>query len=472
MDDFFYRFRSVDRLLGKDGQPGELEKTEIFFASPEELNDPMEGRLSIYWSGDSIVWKNLFKHYLYALTSTYLDVMRAGSDAPHDENIIIPSDFEAGEVNGQILVDLVFTIYNSNEILLETVESLAHNRAKVDELQLSALILPLHQELLYCVYNAFKQLNYPNIGLDFLEKLSSQRKEVFKVAIIPVNKRHSFEDEGVRGRAFRKLHSNSEQQRLMLTYREETSRHGFNFLTHVFPYSFIKALKRMMYPDWYTACFMSKCDDSSIWGSYGANHTGLCLKYKAKCEGNTHRLPITLPVGTRSIDELIYETRNVPLREVSYDRKVQEVNFFNAIGNYSESSLRDNWFTSEEGKTSECMQWLDNFETKGINHHWKILEVATTTKLKVWKNENEYRLVIHPTIFTLPKEKRAIRYDFNSLEGIIFGIRTTLETKVRTMKIIKKLMEDHGRTEFRFYQASYDSDTDLIRHDELNLISL
>lgn len=472
MDNFFYRFRSADRLLGKDGKPGELEKTEIFFASPEELNDPLEGQLSIYWSGDTIVWKNLFKHYLFALTSTYLDVMIFGGDTPQNENIRIPLSLDTNDIKGKILINKVFSIYNNNHMLLETIESLAHNNAKVDESQLSALILPLHQELLHCVYKAFKQLEYPDIGLSFLEAQADQREKAFKHAIIPANRNQVFTDKNDRARAFRRLHFNSEQHRVMLSYKEKTARPGFNFITHVFPYSFIKALKRMMYPDWYTACFMSKCDDSSLWGSYGINHTGLCLKYKALREGNRYRLPVTLPVGTRSRDELIYETRKMPLREVTYDGKVQEVNFFNSIGNYPESSLRDNWFTSDEGKASECMQWLDSFDTEHIGHHWKVFEDATTTKLKVWKSENEYRLVLHPTIFTLPKEKRAIRYDFNSLEGIIFGIRTTIETKVRTMKIVKQLMTDHGRSKFSFYQASYDCDTNLIRHDELKLINL
>ena len=34
----FFRFRSIDALLGKRK---ELKKQTIYFASPEELNDPM-----------------------------------------------------------------------------------------------------------------------------------------------------------------------------------------------------------------------------------------------------------------------------------------------------------------------------------------------------------------------------------------------------------------------------------------------
>ena len=47
-----YRFRSLYWLLDQ----GELEKQEIYFAKPEQLNDPMEGFRDIFWKGgDQVV---------------------------------------------------------------------------------------------------------------------------------------------------------------------------------------------------------------------------------------------------------------------------------------------------------------------------------------------------------------------------------------------------------------------------------
>ena len=40
MEQHFYRFRSIDALLGRHA---ELEAQEIYFASPAQLNAPMEG---------------------------------------------------------------------------------------------------------------------------------------------------------------------------------------------------------------------------------------------------------------------------------------------------------------------------------------------------------------------------------------------------------------------------------------------
>ena len=47
-----YRFRTFERLLGPSQ---ELARQEIYFASPQELNDPMEGLRPIVWRGDTMV---------------------------------------------------------------------------------------------------------------------------------------------------------------------------------------------------------------------------------------------------------------------------------------------------------------------------------------------------------------------------------------------------------------------------------
>lgn len=64
MPEFLYRFRSAEALLG---ERKELENQEIYFAAPDQLNDPVEGYKDIFWFGDAIVWKNLLKHYLLCL---------------------------------------------------------------------------------------------------------------------------------------------------------------------------------------------------------------------------------------------------------------------------------------------------------------------------------------------------------------------------------------------------------------------
>ena len=87
-----YRFRSMPRLLGEDG---ELETQTIYFASPAELNDPMEGFRDIVWHGDQIAWTNLFKHYINCVARTYLLVqIAADSDVLTPDLIPVTSSWD------------------------------------------------------------------------------------------------------------------------------------------------------------------------------------------------------------------------------------------------------------------------------------------------------------------------------------------------------------------------------------------
>ncbi len=77
MPDFIYRFRSTDALLG---DRAELEKQEIYFAPPKQLNDPLEGYKDLFWKGDLITWKNYLRHYVLCLMQAILLTLENGAD--------------------------------------------------------------------------------------------------------------------------------------------------------------------------------------------------------------------------------------------------------------------------------------------------------------------------------------------------------------------------------------------------------
>lgn len=64
-----YKLRSLNALLN---EYHELERQEIYFASYDELNDPLEGAADIFWHGDIIVWKSFFRHYLLCLDKRFI----------------------------------------------------------------------------------------------------------------------------------------------------------------------------------------------------------------------------------------------------------------------------------------------------------------------------------------------------------------------------------------------------------------
>lgn len=88
----FYRFRSVDALLGTRS---ELADQYIYFAEPSSLNDPLEGFKDIVWNGDAIAWRNHLRHYLLCLMQTVsiLHIMGPSYDAvsKHDFALTTPA---------------------------------------------------------------------------------------------------------------------------------------------------------------------------------------------------------------------------------------------------------------------------------------------------------------------------------------------------------------------------------------------
>ncbi|WP_248463868.1 hypothetical protein [Pectobacterium versatile] len=77
MKNEIYRFRSINSLIG---EYKELENQVIFFATPQLLNDPMEGFRDMYWDGDFIAWRNLFKHYLLCLDRIFSMLFIVGEE--------------------------------------------------------------------------------------------------------------------------------------------------------------------------------------------------------------------------------------------------------------------------------------------------------------------------------------------------------------------------------------------------------
>lgn len=87
------------------------------------------------------------------------------------------------------------------------------------------------------------------------------------------------------------------------------------------------------------------------------------------------------------------------------------------------------------------------------------------------ESENEYRLIVTNMLDDFDTVKsRKLKYDFNSLEGIIFGIKTATEHKLKIMKIIDDKCAKYNRTDFNFYQAYYSKETGKIEYELLSLI--
>lgn len=79
-------------------------------------------------------------------------------------------------------------------------------------------------------------------------------------------------------------------------------------------------------------------------------------------------------------------------------------------------------------------------------------------KLKEWEYEKEQRLFLSSSLEMYnTQESRKLKYKFEDLEAIIFGMRTSVEDKAKIIKIIKAKCKENNRKDFDFYQAFYSS---------------
>lgn len=68
------------------------------------------------------------------------------------------------------------------------------------------------------------------------------------------------------------------------------------------------------------------------------------------------------------------------------------------------------------------------------------------------------------------ESERKLKYKFNDLERIIFGLKTSDDDKVKIINIIKKCKTEK-RVDFKFYQAVYNQDNGKIEHIEMNVLN-
>jgi hypothetical protein len=125
-----------------------------------------------------------------------------------------------------------------------------------------------------------------------------------------------------------------------------------------------------------------------------------------------------------------------------------------------------------DGVRSRCADHIINDEQKWRDQYWKNFYRDITIKSKDWAYENEHRLILSSSFdsFADPKD-RSLTYDFKSLKGIIFGIKTKTEDKLEIIKIIESKCRENNRDDFKFYQARYSPQDKCILHSELTLLN-
>ncbi len=439
----FYRFRSIKRLLCC----GELENQTIYFAKPEELNDPMEGYRDIVWRGDKIVWTNFFKHYVHTFFWTYgLAQVIDDTEELKIADILVEKQWnDPLTPQAKFLFEKIWNSVFSKCELNKLSNSLAIMEREIRYKELLTIIRFIH----YTIFSEVQRAHFEQ---------ESMPKSIF---LLSENFFHNFKNfifEFTRRVIDRKkieyLYSNMDQK-----ISEIQLGHKYNLHTHIvenfeknmqrlffdFPEIYLKRFEDLLWPQWYTACFTKNYHNASLWGNYGDSHKGICLileSLDSDNEGNS----------------LLLDGSSMIFHEVRYAEKIVEIDFFRSIGQLPAAVLMELWYSDKKGNISECASHLSedkNIDSPWRKKYWDNFYSSITTKTKDWRYEQEYRIIETNLLGYFENSDRMRRYDFNSLKGIIFGMKVSDEDKCKIIEIIKRKCEEEKHTEFKFFQADY-----------------
>ncbi len=459
-EDYFYRYRSVENLIGKFD---ELGKQQIYFADANELNDPMEGFKNVFWTGDTVLWKNLLRHYMLCLSQTVAitQVMGPAFETSTIESILQWSASSLPTDNLKQRHSRICKSFFAQKGIVECISRIAAVRPKVHRDELAYYLSSLHGIALHHVLSHFVQdgLIATAGSLPFSQELASRTTKHILDVLRAIEKSDGHE-ESVVPALFESGSRFLQQHGLLLTsHTPLPHQRGWRFVCLEFTEFYCKNISEVLFPSFYAACFVSDPSHAAMWGHYGNGHKGVCLKFRAiRTADGKPALRLNGIVGSRGDANGVTPIKGeqtIPFRQVVYTESFPEIDFFKSLGRLTPAALKDDWYL-DDGHASAIA--LDDFlhDRNWMSNYWKTLHSIATTKFNDWRYEGEHRLMIHPVISkSMDKSERLLDYDFSELAGIIFGINTAMEDKLSIMKRIQDKCAETGRDQFEFLQASY-----------------
>lgn len=441
-----YHYRSIESALW------EIKKGTLRFATRDELNDPIEGYVRVFWQGDKAAWEGLLRNYVCSV-SMAIDLYLLGDDTNtlHSKTLIVDLHHFDDVPLGRTWEKLGDAFIGSKQVC-KLATFYGKHKLKVEEEELRLLLRFIHNEALVlciekCLENGtmpekeansllsrFRSAKLPQFPFDLMKDELPDEKH--RILITKISER-IFEDmtsyhyvrQGINEKVLLHGHCSAEGP------IEPRQRRNWMSVVVDFPKVYTAQLKEMIYPESYVVCFSGKNDNSAMWGNYADCHRGVCLIYEPD-------------------DDQMVLNHNIWLdvKPVTYGGNLIERNFFETLGRLNMKQIKT-WLTGVDGISTSYDAFKD--ETEWRERYWSAYEAKNFRKLSEWIHENEYRLALPNTLYNYSKpESRYLKYDPKVLKGVIFGINTSEDDKKRIMIELLTHADEYG--DFSFYQAEYD----------------
>ena len=256
----------------------------------------------------------------------------------------------------------------------------------------------------------------------------------------------------------------------------EPFEHNKHFLLFDYTSAYVEQLSRLLWTKWYGACFAKSHYSSSMWSHYADGHEGACLIFETVESSSGSSLELSRPEIPRSSRNDYTEANRrhgiMPLRDIDYKDRPASTDFFRRLGRLPIPTLMDVWYTDEKGTISECSAHFlsQSEEDAWMREYWNDFITDTCIKSTDWKHEQECRLVQGGGLKEeLSESERLWSYDFESLRGIIWGIKTSDNDKLKIIEIVREKCLEINRADFKFYQAFYSPHDGTIQKRELSI---
>lgn len=476
MQEHLYRFRSIEKLL--DPRYQELEAQQIYFCPPDQLNDPMEGFKDIFWRGDHIVWRNLLRHYLLNLMQAISNAEIHGREFTSDICATLVHQTETDLPQAPIRDTYVaacreFFEHPAPERLIAAFSSQERAVRQHELIFFLRLIQPL---AISRILAAFEQtglvLMQSTTKLDALAKDMSQKLEDILNAPAQTAEMSSV------------LFSVSANIQAQLSLIHELNnpvlddRRAWLFINRDFPSYYVTSLERLLYPDWHVACFVAAPTNASMWGAYADSHRGVCLKFKTQSDSQGNSALDLYRINGKSWNKstgVVEHYAYVPHRfeAVKYTAEFPEIDFFESMGTLPRFKLNEFWFAGQNGERSTTAARMLREDDAWRQEYWRKFAEGYSTKSSEWEYEKERRLILYSHLdrFDDPASRK-LKYQFADLAGIVFGIKTPTEDKLKIMRIIERKCVAEDRHDFEFIQAHYSPRTKRIELAPLTLLKV
>lgn len=466
-----FRYRSIEALLG---EREELERQTVYFAPPEYLNDPVEGFRQVYWRGDRITWRNLLRHYIICLHNRFFEALLTEDTerlAPNTIRVFQSLDnFPTPEAKS--LCDACIAAVEAGSLHAALLDLLASAERNISFSELQQLLRTVHIDWLGAVRMVFAEraLVSPMKGQTLDPSGLVNVLRMLQTTIPQVQ--DQFSTIGVDVLHEAQQHMAEQMTLLSATQHADVLEPKLESLFLNFTSDYLNSLLKLVYPPWYVACFSARHDNAAMWSYYAGNHRGCCLVFRKQQRDDGAILRLKGPSGFEARGTF-RSNQDMPLDPVGYSGHEQRLEFFTNIGRLSSAAMLRNWFRDDDGNTSPLAEHL-NEERLEVwrNAYWENFMPPILCKLPDWQHEEEFRVVILDTLGIYDShEGRTFTYDYDTLDGIIFGINTSLSDKVRIMQILDKKLDGRTLTEpFKLFQARYNARSGRIEAHHLSLI--